>query len=92
MKLSAVGIDKVRPTDVQIRRGQLVVPQAFYRRFANDLDWRNRFSAIFSGRRFDDCRIDVDRRIKIPLREFIESGQVLVLSIENDALVIKPDA
>lgn len=84
-----MGVDRVRPTDSQIQRGQLVVPQAFYRRFSAELPWREGFAVMLLGKRFDNCRIDFDRRIRLPLRDEILSGQVLRLQIRAGVLFVE---
>ena len=85
---TALGDDRVKPTDYQIRSGHIVVPKGFYNRERSSLDWDRSFALVAFGERFESKRIDYDRRLNFRLRGKISSGEVLQLSINDGVLVI----
>lgn len=86
---TAVGDDGVKPTDYQIKSGHIVIPKGFYRRELSSLQWKRSFALIAFGERYEDKRIDYDRRLNVRLRDRIAPGDILRLSISDGALIIE---
>lgn len=80
--ITAIGPDKVRPTESQIRHGLIVIPSSFLAANLNKLTW-NGFSVDFLGQQLESRHIDQDNRIRLPLKEHIKFGDTLQLTIES---------
>lgn len=89
VKKTALGEDRVVPTSYQIGSGHIVVPKTFYQRNIGAIDWGRSFTVVAFGETLVAKRIDYDRRLTIRLKDKITDGQVLRLSIRDNALVIE---
>lgn len=88
---SMVADDTVRPTDKQIESNLIVVPRPFRDAYCLDVDWED-FTIDAFGVVRHHCSLDIDRRIGVPLRGRIQSGDTIRLSVQNGIFCVRHSA